>query len=442
MRGLWSEEERAMAAAVMGPDAFHYLASSHVSSDTLLAAANPNIQTKLLNLVEGPTALPWTYAIFWQISRSDSGQLVLTWGDGHCREIHPPASGDHHHDEIEQRIRKKVLHKLHLLHGGGADDENYALRLDHVADAEMYFLVSMYFSFPEGQGGPGKAFLSKKHIWFSDSALRWPPAVEFCVRAFLARSAGFRTVVIVPFKNGVLELGSTVPIPEDLKKVETIKSLFSPGVPLEEEVTIFGKEINQFHQSASIDFSKAAAEMLDMNSICKEESRPRKRGRKPANGREEPLNHVEAERQRREKLNQRFYALRAVVPNISKMDKASLLGDAIAYIQQLQNTIKDMEMERERESQSQSQSQRPDIHIEQADDEVFVRVTTPLDSHPASRVLYAFRDARIIVLDSKVSPSSDGTVCHTFAVRSPGSEKLTRDMLVAAMSRERTAASE
>ncbi|XP_039060375.1 transcription factor MYC2-like [Hibiscus syriacus] len=48
--------------------------------------------------------------------------------------------------------------------------------------------------------------------------------------------------------------------------------------------------------------------------VVEPEKRPRKRGRKPANGREEPLNHVEAERQRREKLNQRFYALRAVVP--------------------------------------------------------------------------------------------------------------------------------
>ncbi|KAE8724158.1 Detected protein of unknown function [Hibiscus syriacus] len=45
--------------------------------------------------------------------------------------------------------------------------------------------------------------------------------------------------------------------------------------------------------------------------VVEPEKRPRKRGRKPANGREEPLNHVEAERQRREKLNQRFYALRA-----------------------------------------------------------------------------------------------------------------------------------
>nr|WCO08254.1 hypothetical protein [Suaeda aralocaspica] len=77
------------------------------------------------------------------------------------------------------------------------------------------------------------------------------------------------------------------------------------------------------------------------------EKRPRKRGRKPANGREEPLNHVEAERQRREKLNQRFYALRAVVPNVSKMDKASLLGDAISYINELKSKLTDVEAEKE-----------------------------------------------------------------------------------------------
>ncbi|KAK6119501.1 hypothetical protein DH2020_046756 [Rehmannia glutinosa] len=69
--------------------------------------------------------------------------------------------------------------------------------------------------------------------------------------------------------------------------------------------------------------------------------------RKTANGREEPLNHVEAERQRREKLNQRFYALRAVVPNVSKMDKASLLGDAIAYINELKSKVQSVESDKE-----------------------------------------------------------------------------------------------
>ncbi|KAK7252479.1 hypothetical protein RIF29_36445 [Crotalaria pallida] len=85
----------------------------------------------------------------------------------------------------------------------------------------------------------------------------------------------------------------------------------------------------------------------ESSRVVEPEKKPRKRGRKPANGREEPLNHVEAERQRREKLNQRFYALRAVVPNVSKMDKASLLGDAISYITELKSKLQNLESDKD-----------------------------------------------------------------------------------------------
>lgn len=98
--------------------------------------------------------------------------------------------------------------------------------------------------------------------------------------------------------------------------------------------------------SVESEHSDVEASFKDAECSHSVERKPRKRGRKPANGREEPLNHVEAERQRREKMNQRFYALRAVVPNVSKMDKASLLADATSYIKELRAKVHDLEVEK------------------------------------------------------------------------------------------------
>nr|XP_009392955.1 PREDICTED: transcription factor bHLH25 [Musa acuminata subsp. malaccensis] len=53
--------------------------------------------------------------------------------------------------------------------------------------------------------------------------------------------------------------------------------------------------------------------------------------------------HVVAERKRREKLSQRFIALSAVVPGLKKMDKASVLGDAIEYLKRLEEQVKSLE---------------------------------------------------------------------------------------------------
>ncbi|URD73590.1 hypothetical protein MUK42_25851 [Musa troglodytarum] len=53
--------------------------------------------------------------------------------------------------------------------------------------------------------------------------------------------------------------------------------------------------------------------------------------------------HNNAERKRREKLNQRLIALSAIVPGLKKTDKASVLGEAIKYLKQLEGKVKVLE---------------------------------------------------------------------------------------------------
>ncbi|XP_074591542.1 transcription factor MTB1-like [Curcuma longa] len=529
---FWSDEERKMAIEVLGREAFEYICARHVASfDRQLTAVGvgvggADLQTKLQDLVERPPSAGggWAYAIFWQIARSASGDLVLGWGDGYCRELGDgeDAGGDTE-DGGSQKMRKRVLEWLHVL-SGGSDDENYALRLDRITGAEMYFLASMYFSFPKGVDAAGRALASGKHIWISEAELASP--VVGSVRAFLARSAGFRTTVFIPLDASVLELGSLDTVPESFEVLRSIRSAFGLENPISSHIAkhprIFGNDLypghdcvngsaaspeksrkrpsemtekpgdhrlrnpignggtllqwnhnlskcdsvsplqpQQLHRptpqsfappSGQIDFGAVGgnpalamdADLSDVEGPSKEqaettataeERRPRKRGRKPANGRDEPLNHVEAERQRREKLNQKFYALRAVVPNISKMDKASLLGDAIAYITELQQKLKEMEAEREVwDGTTSTDSRRPNqIEVETAEGEVVVRVSCPLEGHPLSKVIRALRTSQSDVVDTKVDANRD-SVLHTFVVRSP--EQKVKTSLISALALE------
>ncbi|KAE8685141.1 Transcription factor bHLH3 [Hibiscus syriacus] len=505
--GAWKDEDKAMIASVLGTKAFDYLISSSVSNENILmtVCSDENLQNKLSDLVDRPNAanFSWNYAIFWQISRSNSSGWALGWGDGCCRE---PKQGEESEatwilnlrleEETQPEMRKTVLQKLHDVFGG-SDEYNYALGLDKSGS-------------------------------------------DYCVRSFLTRSAGVQTIVLVPTDVGVVELGSVGLVPGSLefklllgerqvgvpiqlvhekKNLNTIVSnstiverlQVGVAMPVVHEKNdgntivlnstivekfhgtpkIFGQDLNNTSNGRSIyreklavrptwgahvnggrlsflsnqnglnwshvhgvkqgspiefqefsneaqdefrfnhyqsqkpvqmqiDFSGATSrpyastqplgaesEHSDVEAPCKEEKpsaaderKPRKRGRKPGNGREEALDHVEAERQRREKLNQRFYALRAVVPNISKMDKASLLGDAIAYINDLQAKLQVMKAEREKFGSTsrvspgldpnsiESHGRAPDINVQAVEcgccmSKLSIRFTSCIKSNPS-----------------------------------------------------------
>ncbi|CDP01402.1 unnamed protein product [Coffea canephora] len=61
--------------------------------------------------------------------------------------------------------------------------------------------------------------------------------------------------------------------------------------------------------------------------------------------------HILAERKRRQKLSSHIAALSAVVPDLKKLDKASVLGGAVKHIKQLDKRVKFFEKEEKKRNQ-------------------------------------------------------------------------------------------
>uniref|UniRef100_A0A5B7CF30 Transcription factor n=1 Tax=Davidia involucrata TaxID=16924 RepID=A0A5B7CF30_DAVIN len=222
-----NEDDKAMVEAVLGTEPFEFLvslASGNVLSEFVSSARDLSVQQGLCKIVEGSD---WTYAIFWQVSGSKSGRSALIWGDGHCREPKGSevedrnCSGDQKLEEGD--LKKRVLLKLHACFGRSEED-NYAANLDLVSDVDMFYLTSMYHSFPfDKPSSPAQSFNSGRSIWVSDtkSCLE-----HYQSRSYLAKSAQFRTLVFVPVKSGVVEIGSVKSVPEEQNMIQMVKTIF------------------------------------------------------------------------------------------------------------------------------------------------------------------------------------------------------------------------
>ncbi|KAM0946743.1 putative transcription factor bHLH family [Dioscorea sansibarensis] len=306
----------------------------------------PNPQLPFLTFPSAPSPLQhslhcllvsrpewWAYAILWRVS---SDHQSLSWGDGHFRGGHD--------DGATLLDRKRTIHAMLN------DDTNSEITTtdptDCVSDVEWFYVVSLTRSFAAGDAtAPTRAFTTLSPIWLVGGHAMQACG---CDRAREAQLHGVGTLVCIPTAAGVLELGSSDLIPEDWALVQQAKAtLVAPnetlvGLPATSTSPSLKKEVAGLSSSVDSDHLDSDGGLMTGRRLTK------KRGRKPGTGRETPVNHVEAERQRREKLNHRFYTLRSVVPNVSRMDKASLLADAVSYIKELKGRVEELEMEAEK----------------------------------------------------------------------------------------------
>ncbi|OWM75253.1 transcription factor bHLH3 [Punica granatum] len=494
-----NDDERAMVESVLGGQACEaVMSSAALKGDLVLPLGDLDVRSGLTKLFEGSDwnyAIFWRVvglksggtALIW-----GDGHYVRDLKPGVAED---GGSGGGKPDGVQKKdeMNKLVLQKLRGIFGRSEDNNSSATGSNGVSDLEMFYLTSMYFSFrSDSTDGPMSAHKGSRLIWSSNGSSSLD---QYKSRSLLASSAGLKTVAFVAVKGGVVELGSVQMIPEKQETAELITKTFGAAalVAAKSVPKIFGQELglgSMKSQSISISFSPKVEDdsgfvsesfealpisssqvhgsvfngcptdgegklfpqipvgnfspharisnleqQRDEMSLTMDERKPRKRGRKPANGREEPLNHVEAERQRREKLNQRFYALRAVVPNISKMDKASLLGDAITYINDLQMKIRVLETEKSLAVNS-KRLMVPDFDVQPRHEDAVVTVSCPLEAHPASEVIKALREQQVTP-ECDVSLMMDKReVVHTFSVQTQaGAAEQLKQKLVAALAK-------
>ncbi|KAM7262622.1 hypothetical protein ACFE04_000305 [Oxalis oulophora] len=149
--------------------------------------------------------------------------------------------------------------------------------------------------------------------------------------------------------------------------------------------------------------------------------------------------HILAERKRREKLSQRFIALSAIVPGLKKMDKASVLGDAIKYLKNLQERVKSLEEQTKKRTvesvvfikksqlstddessscdENFSDKALPEIEAKVSDKDVLIRVHCEKHKGSLVKILNEVEKLELSILNSSVLPFGSSTLDITIIAR-------------------------
>ncbi|XP_050205359.1 transcription factor bHLH19-like [Mercurialis annua] len=166
--------------------------------------------------------------------------------------------------------------------------------------------------------------------------------------------------------------------------------------------------------------------------------------------------HVMAERKRREKLSQQFVALSAVIPGLKKMDKASILEDAIKYVKNLQERVKTLEDRSaiksmgsvvfvkkskvyvDDESSSSTDEinsdeicdQLPEIEARISDKDVLIKIHCEKQKSCLMKILYVMEKFHLNVINTSVIPFGNSTIDITIVAQADGGFFMTvKDLL-------------
>nr|QFU19160.1 AN [Rosa chinensis]WDE18917.1 bHLH3 [Rosa hybrid cultivar] len=192
-------------------------------------ATPPPSSSRLRGMLQSAAqSVQWTYSLFWQICPQ---QGMLIWADGYyngaikTRKTVQPMEVSSEEASLQ---RSQQLRELYDSLSAGETNQPArrpcaALSPEDLTESEWFYLMCVSFSFPPGVGLPGKAYTRRQHVWLTGA--NEVDSKTFS-RAILAKSARVQTVVCIPLLDGVVELGTTDRVPEDLAFVQHVKTFF------------------------------------------------------------------------------------------------------------------------------------------------------------------------------------------------------------------------
>ncbi|KAJ4781437.1 basic helix-loop-helix (bHLH) DNA-binding superfamily protein [Rhynchospora pubera] len=326
-----------------------------------------NIVEFLRPLTAGPTG--WDYCIHWKLSPD---QRFLEWVGCCCSgtealmnniEALFDVSGSAASTRIEMDCRDLKLH--------------------HQRTSSCDVLCQLPLSIPldSSLGIHAQALLSNQPIWQTST---------------LEDEIGAKTRLFVPIAGGLVELSASKYMDEDQQTLDFIMSQctmamsgenpstdylgnqswqsvgiatdtqnFSWGMSIDQsrlfpsqlgiadtvvDTLIHDQMVDPTEELAKFEADTARIDHVDSVSDGSEDDEDDGRPIRGKGGKRHHSKNLVAERKRRKKLNDRLYMLRSLVPKITKMDRASILGDAIDYINELQKEVKELQDELEEAS--------------------------------------------------------------------------------------------
>ncbi|KAJ7544494.1 hypothetical protein O6H91_09G080800 [Diphasiastrum complanatum] len=163
----------------------------------------------------------WCYAVFWRLKRRS--RMVLTWEDGYY--------------DYEKPISASNLASLPLIAGNQISTENDGTNEHHIhghdgagVEDQIGLAVAKmsYHDYSLGEGIIGRVAFTGKHQWVIGSREKvHAPKENIYPAGWTSQfTAGIKTIAVVAVPQGVVQLGSTYTIMEDMNLVDHIRMLF------------------------------------------------------------------------------------------------------------------------------------------------------------------------------------------------------------------------